>query len=383
MPEEKAGEGRSLGKGARSILFSGMVLSVLGGGWAAAGIANDYADAGMTLFSGAVFLAALTTIPYLGLILWLDRQEKEPPFLIALAFLWGAVVATSGALMLNEVFYEAVVSASGDLGLADSLTTRLAAPMVEETLKGIAVLGVFLAFPREFSGLMDGLFYGAVVGLGFAFFENITYYAEAGSASGAQAMGMLAWARGLLGGVGSHALYTAIFGIGLGLVRVKPTRWRLWIALPLFLSASVLTHFVWNHLSETFLLHGTLTAIYLIDVPLAVFVLQGPFLLVIGIVVTHATAKERRIVDEQLEGEENAIITSIEREAIVSGTQRRGLRALFSIGRKDWRSRRRLESAQADLAFAKWHEEESEGELNDRRREILELRSALQQQELL
>ena len=48
-----------------------------------------------------VLLAVLPVGPVIAAFLWLDRYEPEPVRLLALAFAWGAVVATAGALVLQ------------------------------------------------------------------------------------------------------------------------------------------------------------------------------------------------------------------------------------------------------------------------------------------
>jgi hypothetical protein len=46
-------------------------------------------------------LAAALPVPlYTLVILWLDRHEREPSWLLALAFLWGALVAAGVAVIL-------------------------------------------------------------------------------------------------------------------------------------------------------------------------------------------------------------------------------------------------------------------------------------------
>ena len=46
------------------------------------------------------------------------------------------------------------------------------APIIEESLKGLAVLLVFLLFRKEFDSILDGIVYAAITALGFAATEN-------------------------------------------------------------------------------------------------------------------------------------------------------------------------------------------------------------------
>ena len=51
------------------------------------------------------------------------------------------------------------------------------APIVEEFAKGLGVFIIFVIARRAFDGPIDGIVYGGLVGAGFAFTENIQYFA--------------------------------------------------------------------------------------------------------------------------------------------------------------------------------------------------------------
>ena len=53
------------------------------------------------------------------------------------------------------------------------------APIVEEALKAAILVRFYLARKDEFDGVVDGVIYAAMVGLGFAFAENVDYYGRA------------------------------------------------------------------------------------------------------------------------------------------------------------------------------------------------------------
>jgi protease PrsW len=59
------------------------------------------------LFIGMV-LAMLPVPFYLALVLWIDRYEKEPPTMLAGAFVWGATVATLFSYLTNSS-YSAII----------------------------------------------------------------------------------------------------------------------------------------------------------------------------------------------------------------------------------------------------------------------------------
>ncbi|PYT02260.1 MAG: PrsW family intramembrane metalloprotease, partial [Acidobacteria bacterium] len=54
------------------------------------------------LLTGLV--AAAVPVPiYVALVLWLDRYEPEPPWMLATAFFWGALVAVFFAIVINSL----------------------------------------------------------------------------------------------------------------------------------------------------------------------------------------------------------------------------------------------------------------------------------------
>ena len=54
----------------------------------------------------------------------------------------------------------------------------LVAPLVEESLKGLAVLLIMWLLRAEFDDVRDGIVYGALVGLGFSISEYGLYLAR-------------------------------------------------------------------------------------------------------------------------------------------------------------------------------------------------------------
>ena len=168
---------------------------------------------GIIGFSGALVFA---TILY-----WLDRYEKEPLLLLGGVFLWGAVVASSSAFILNTVMGLGLYIFTGSEVISELGAGSLIAPIVEEALKGLAVLLVFLVFRREFDSVLDGIIYAGVTALGFAATENAYYIWSYGyQEQGWQGILELTWIR--LGLVGwQHPFYTAFTGIGLAVARIQ------------------------------------------------------------------------------------------------------------------------------------------------------------------
>ena len=139
-----------------------------------------------------VFIAALalstvmSSVPWT--ILWyLDRRERETPWLFVAAFLWGAFMATGLALPVNGALLSNVARwvehnpfALEILGPEAPmlLGAPLAAPLVEEVTKGLGLLLLFFLLRAEFDNMRDGIVYGALIGLGFTWFEAPLYVAQ-------------------------------------------------------------------------------------------------------------------------------------------------------------------------------------------------------------
>ncbi|MBP1466352.1 PrsW family intramembrane metalloprotease [Candidatus Chloroploca sp. M-50] len=169
----------------------------------------------------AVLLSFIPAFFYASIVYWLDRFEKEPKRLLVGAFLWGALVATIGAIIWTSALEVGVAMLIADELMLEFTGTALLAPIVEEVLKGIAVGLIFLIAPYEFDSVLDGMVYGAITALGFAATENVLYLYFLGYQDGGyESMFALFILRVILGGWG-HAVYTAFFGMGLALARLR------------------------------------------------------------------------------------------------------------------------------------------------------------------
>jgi len=110
---------------------------------------------------------------------------------------------------------------TGSEGATDFATASIIAPIVEESLKGLAVLVVFFLFRNEFDSVLDGIIYAAITALGFAAIENVLYIYEKGYLeSGWEGLWTLVFIRVVLVGW-QHPFYTAFTGIGLAIARMN------------------------------------------------------------------------------------------------------------------------------------------------------------------
>ncbi|ROR91699.1 PrsW family intramembrane metalloprotease [Nocardioides aurantiacus] len=188
-------------------------------------------------------LAALPVAPLVGVYMWLDRYEPEPRSLLVLALGWGAFVATSVALVLQ-------LADSAVLGTGEGWSSAVVAPVTEEATKGLFILLLLFFRRHELDGVLDGLVYAGMVGIGFAFTENILYLTSAyagedgvpGGFSGAVGLFVV---RGIFSPF-AHPFFTSFIGIGVGLA-VTSRSWAVRVLAPLGgYVLAVLAHGAWN-----------------------------------------------------------------------------------------------------------------------------------------
>jgi protease PrsW len=173
----------------------------------------------------AVSAAVVPSLVYIGALYWVDRYEKEPKRLLATAFLWGAIPAVLMALAV-ELFFSLPPDLIGPKAL-EAVRLGLIAPLLQEVLKGLVVLFIAWRYRREFDNVLDGLIYGALTGFGFAMTGNLLSYVGSFLLWGFQGLSGTAIIEGVVYGLDS-ALYSAIFGAGLGLGRLAQKRWQRW-----------------------------------------------------------------------------------------------------------------------------------------------------------
>jgi protease PrsW len=183
-------------------------------------------------------------------VYWLDRYEKEPKFLLTTVFFWGVIVAAVGAFIVNTILGLGVYVFTGSETATELASGSLIAPVVEETLKGLAVLIVFLIFRSEFDSILDGIIYAAIVALGFAAAENTYYiYTKGYMENGWNGFWLLVFVRVVLVGL-QHPFYTAFIGIGLAISRMNRNIAIIILAPFAGWCIAVLTHSFHNTLLE-------------------------------------------------------------------------------------------------------------------------------------
>jgi len=206
----------------------------------------------MALFLGIGLSTILGIGPmtlYAVLLTFFDRYEKEPPLLLFSVFMWGMIVSAGSALILNTLFGLSLFVATGSEGIASIGSAVLSAPLVEETVKGLAVFAVFVYFYQEFDSILDGIIYGSLVGFGFAAAENVNYIFFYGfTEAGFEGLLGVALIRVIVIAF-LHAMLTSFTGIGFAVARLNKGLIR-FIAPVLGFGTAVFLHAFHNLLSS-------------------------------------------------------------------------------------------------------------------------------------
>ncbi|MGK0347131.1 MAG: hypothetical protein ACI855_003214 [Myxococcota bacterium] len=93
-----------------------------------------------------------------------------------------------------------------------------------------------VAFRHHFDSVRDATLYDAIVGLGFAGFDNVSCYVGVGTEEAPLGMLKLAYIRGGLNGIARHAAHMGLTRLGFGLWRVMRREVLRWLMPPLLLS---------------------------------------------------------------------------------------------------------------------------------------------------
>lgn len=305
----------------------------------------------MELASGALgfaFSLLATAVPaalYALLIWWGDRYEKEPWGLLAITFVWGAAPAILISL-LAETLFGAPLAGLQAGRLANVLEASGLAPVVEEVAKALALVGLFFLFRYEFDDVLDGVVYGALVGVGFGMTENLLYFLSSFFQSGWGGWGVVVFMRSVLFGL-NHAFFTAFSGAGLGAARLTRQGWPRLLRPLLGLGAAMTFHGLHN------------LGVSLADISPAGLLLSllsnGGGLLVLLVVVLLAWWQERLWIETELQDEVDRLLTASEYSAASAYARR--LRLWWAAwkrgGRNEARRQGRVHRLLTELAFRK------------------------------
>ena len=326
----------------------------------------------VTVFFRALVLSGMLALLPLTFLWLLERRERQTPWLFAAAFLWGGCIATGLALPFNSAFLKLVdtwvvqhpvVREALGPDAAMLLAAPISAPIVEEIAKAVGVLAIFRLLRPEFHNVRDGIVYGALVGVGFNWFEAALYVAQGYAETGAPPYGSQLGSRYALFGLGGHAMSTGIFGAFLGIAMQTRRAWIRILAAIAGLVLAIAAHMVNNALP----LVAALAAVAAgepasVSDPLDLGFVQAfigssllelaiflPFLLLTALALWRSSVRERRVIREELAGEVRGAVSAGEYAEIVADRVLRTRR----IDPLRPRASAALVYAQHELAFRK------------------------------
>jgi RsiW-degrading membrane proteinase PrsW (M82 family) len=279
----------------------------------------------------SIVLLAVTAVPAGVIIYRLDQFEPEPASLIGVALLWGGVVAVTFGGITNSAalsFLQHVVSGR----TVDAWGAAIVAPIDEELYKGAGLVMLYLMARHELDGVMDGLVYGAMIGLGFQVIEDIQYFmlaaAQSGSGQGGAVISSF-FLRVVVSGLYSHMLFTGLMGFGFAYYVTEESRsfGRRLGVFGLFGVLAWAAHFVWDSpWLDSLMSGGNASFVFAL-------VIKGlPFLALLVMMTIFARRRERRAFDRLMAVEVGSdVVTSEEYRILRSGRLRR--RTLRSVKR--------------------------------------------------
>jgi protease PrsW len=316
--------------------------------------------------------AALTLgvgVLYLLLVRFLDLNEKEPLWAVAMLFLLGA-----GAAVVLPLLVSSQVLA----------LTVLPAAAATEGARFVAIaggMGVLTLIGQrrgwsEIDGVMDGLVYGACGGLGFATGHILMRDISFGASVGIEASLLPTLGRAALGGL-ADGVFGALIGAGLAAaLHSKQPAARAVLPIGGF-AAAVACHAAHLELSQGNSLSGTQGMIR------AWVGLLLPVVLVIAMGVI-ALGAEKRAIREQLGSEAEGGVVTADDFALLTNLLRRQavyLKALVTAQIGALMRMRAMHNRQVQLALAKKRassDAEAAAEVDKLRAAVLDLKRTLQ-----
>lgn len=301
------------------------------------------AETGIVELVIGMICATLPVPIYVMLLLWIDRYESEPLWMLATSFFWGAIIAVFISLIFNTgiQIFAAVASNSEEVG--DAVGAVISAPIVEESAKALILVILFFWKKDEFDGIVDGIVYAGMVGLGFAMTENILYYGRA-MQKGPDVLTAVWIIRGMAAPF-SHPLFTGMTGIGLGWARQSQNTFTKIMAPFLGFGLAILMHAAWNG-SAVFGGGAGFFVTY--------FMVMGPALIITLMVIHFQLKREGRLVQQFLYADYQKGFFDqheFERLCSVRGRMKMTWSAFWSHGFSGWRMRRRCNQMASELAF--------------------------------
>lgn len=292
----------------------------------------------------AAVIAFVPAIIYLFPILWLDRYDPEPLWLLGLAFAWGALVAVIVSFVINTIFGIAVgIAINPEVG--EAAGAIMSAPIFEEASKGAGLLILLIFFRKYFDDILDGIVFAGVIALGFATVENVLYYGRALGTGGLPALIFVFVLRGIMSPF-AHVTFTAVTGIGCGIARESHNT-AVKVLMP-FLGylGAVALHAIWNGMAVLGGTEGFLKMYFIGEIPL--------FLIFVGFSL-YIMRRQNKILKEMLAIDVARNLISQENLDIATSAFRSSGWLISGLFSGKFKARSRYLRAVGKLGLSYWH----------------------------
>lgn len=328
--------GRYIGAGIAIFIFVFLGLIVVGLLVASLGAFQIGLIPAVIISTIAAVIAFVPAIFYLMPLVWLDRFDPEPLWILAAAFAWGAIVS---------VFVSFIINTTISVALGPVIGAVVSAPIFEEASKGIGLLILLVFFRRYFDGILDGLIFAGVIALGFATVENVLYYGRALLGGGIPGVAILFFIRGILSPF-AHVTFTAMIGIGCGISRESHNLAVRIIAPMVGYLIAVFLHALWNGVA-TFLGLGGFAVLYVL--------LEIPFFLIFVAFTVYIMMRQNKILKEMLAIDIARGMIKQEHLDITTSAFRSFTWSLSGLTEGKYMNRRKYIRAIGKLGLSYWH----------------------------
>ena len=189
-----------------------------------------------------ILMTLYTTIIFTYIILYTDRESKEPVYVIGLCLL-SCIFTICLSLILGDVLLPKFdVVSSGLFSSYTYSTLRILLLALVEEYSKLIVLYLFISKNSSFDDIYDGVVYSALIALSFAAFESVLYVLNEPNFT---SMKTLALVRGLTS-VPLHLICGIVMGYFVGREKFSWGTSRRVVLLISSLLVPAFIHFVYN-----------------------------------------------------------------------------------------------------------------------------------------
>ncbi|WP_327351024.1 PrsW family intramembrane metalloprotease [Streptomyces sp. NBC_01304] len=328
---------------------------------------------GISRIPGYILICLPSTAYAVWLVHRMQRFARVPGWLLLSMVGWGALIGVGfGGSMIqwwmdysgNFLFPEFGPDVALDFGRFRAQQTSgalLFAGIFEELGKGLGVAFAYLLLRRHIHNVVSGIVLGAASGAGFNLMESANYMAiREGSKASSEY-----FTRQSLGLMAGHLAFTAAIGAGFGIARKlkDPAARRraivcgFGIAMAGHFSNNAFFSYYGRHKQDWFSPTDTVDTLVLL--PLAMFLFQGPLVLLYVILVRRGNKDQAAALAVELRAEAATgfgAVTAAEVPVLLRPGRRLflRLRALRRDGLTGYRDLSRLYAAQLRLGAARW-----------------------------